>query len=104
MTVTIHLPRHAPNACLLEIAAGDTLEAVLFAIVRIREQLGDPNTETALMVVSYLAVSRPCLPSDLFRTWPGWCRGFVTKPIAKAGQKALNGIGPEGPKGSLRLP
>ena len=28
---------------------------------------------------------------------------FVTEPIAKTGQKALNGIGPEGRKGSLKV-
>jgi hypothetical protein len=33
---------------------------VLLAIVGMREQLGDPNGETAPMVVSYLTVSCPC--------------------------------------------
>jgi len=55
-----------PNACLLEIAAEASLEAVLFALVGMREQLGDPNRKTALIVVPLLAVSCPCLPSDLF--------------------------------------
>jgi hypothetical protein len=31
------------------------------------------------------------------------CQNFVTKPISKAGQKALNGIGPEGLEGSLKV-
>ena len=40
---------------------------VLFAIVGMRGHLGDPNRETALVVASHLAVSRPYLPSDPFR-------------------------------------
>jgi hypothetical protein len=72
-----------PNACLLEIAAGDTLEAVLFAIVGMREQLCDRRTCSGLS--------------------PDGAEVSLTKPIAKAGQKALNGIGSEGREGSLKV-
>jgi hypothetical protein len=73
--------------------------AVPFAIVGMRDQLGDLNRETALIVVSYLAVSCPCLPGPV-QDLAGWCGSFATKPIAKAGKKASNGNGPERLKGS----